>query len=659
MPITRASFLIAAEPNVTFTSIVTTGDTLPGGGGLFGGIPDGIGAYDNGDGTVTVLVNHELRESVGIVRDHGTIGAYIDRLVIDKATLSVVSADDLIKTVQLYNPATDSYAAGITTFSRFCSGDLAETTAYSFGALGTTARIFLTGEESGPEGRGFATIATGRESGVAYELAHLGNLSYENAVANPYAQIKTIVASSDDATPGQVYIYIGEKQATGNEVEKAGLVGGDLYGIKVANFAAETSLVPANGTFTLQQMGVDGDVSDMSGAQLQTESRAEGVTEFLRPEDMAWDPSNPNVLYVATTNNFTSPSRLYQLTFTDITRPELGGTIVAVLDGSEGQRMFDNISVAGGKVILQEDPGNQAYLARIHEYDIATDTLTTVGLFDPAFFTPGAPGFITQDEESSGVIDVTSMFGDADTRAYILDAQLHTPSGNPATVEQGQLLLMTINDPFLIGGNGNDVLFGSAADETLRGGNGNDSANAGSGNDMLYGGNGNDALIGGAGNDSLFGERGDDRLDGGLGNDRIEGGAGTDVLIGGAGDDVLIGGGGRDLFVFDLVQPFGHDQILDFAKADVLLTTTKIADANNDGLIGLTAGELIIDSNNSIDFQSNGQDLAALRFTGTIQFEGQSYFSYEAANTNGGGAAARIADVMPIEAMHVDAVAAY
>jgi sterol desaturase/sphingolipid hydroxylase (fatty acid hydroxylase superfamily) len=38
----------------------------------------------------------------------------------------------------------------------------------------------------------------------------------------------------DDSTPGQVYVYIGEKQDTGNEVEKAGLHGGSLYGVKVA-----------------------------------------------------------------------------------------------------------------------------------------------------------------------------------------------------------------------------------------------------------------------------------------------------------------------------------------------------------------------------------------------------------------------------------------
>ena len=260
------------------------------------------------------------------------------------------------------------------------------------------------------------------------------------------------------------------------------------------------------------------------------------------------------------------------------------------------------------------------------------------------------------------MIDVTALFGDADTRAYLLDAQIHAASGNPATVEQGQLLLMTVDTPFLLGGNGDDALFGSAAAEVLRGGNGNDTANAGSGNDTLYGGNGNDAFIGGAGNDTLYGERGDDRLDGGTGNDRIEGGQGNDVLIGGAGDDVLVGGAGRDAFVFDTTLAIGHDAILDFERSDLLLTTTKLADANNDGRIDLVAGELIIDANNSIDFMSNGQDLAALRYTGTVTVEGTSYFTYEAANGGGGGNArgggeqASFAAFMPVEAFHADAV---
>ncbi|NYT65952.1 type I secretion C-terminal target domain-containing protein, partial [Alcaligenaceae bacterium] len=51
---------------------------------------------------------------------------------------------------------------------------------------------------------------------------------------------------------------------------------------------------------------------------------------------------------------------------------------------------------------------------------------------------------------------------------------------------------------------------------------------------------GNDTLIGGAGDDILFGQGGDDTLDGGIGDDVLFGGAGNDTMTGGAGDDTFI-----------------------------------------------------------------------------------------------------------------------
>lgn len=547
---TTDPFLLALEPNVTITSILTTGDALTGSTtGVFGGIPDGIGAFDNGDGTVTVILDHEIA-SGGSVRDHGGTGAYIDTIIIDKATLAVVGGDDAMKTVNLWNGT--QYVAGTTNFSRFCSGDLADKTAYFNAATGagTDARIFLTGEESGVEGRAVATIVSGANAGTAYELPALGNLSFENLTANPFAQNKTIVAATDDGQNGQVYIYVGTKQATGTDIDKAGLTNGSLFGIKVSGFTDETNLNAANGTFSLEQIV---DAANKTGAQIDAASESQGVTSFLRPEDSAWDPEHPNVLYFTTTNSFTGNSRLYKATFADITNPQAGGTIEAVLDGSEGQKMFDNLTVAHGKVILQEDPGNQDYIAKVYEYDIATDTLSSILTFDPAQFTPGAAAFITKDEESSGVIDVTSIWGDADTRAYLLDAQVHKLTGDPATVEQGQLLLMKVDDVH-DGANGDDVLNGDAAANTIRGFNGNDTIRGGSNNDTLFGNNGNDVLDGMTGNDVLVGGRGDDRLTGGAGNDtfdysRLEDGrkapAGNDTITDFThGQDVILLGEG-------------------------------------------------------------------------------------------------------------------
>ena len=51
------------------TSILTAGDVV--GGNKMVGIPDGLGAYDNGNGTFTVLMNHEIPAGSGATRAHG------------------------------------------------------------------------------------------------------------------------------------------------------------------------------------------------------------------------------------------------------------------------------------------------------------------------------------------------------------------------------------------------------------------------------------------------------------------------------------------------------------------------------------------------------------------------------------------------------------
>ena len=50
-----------------------------------------------------------------------------------------------------------------------------------------------------------------------------------------------------------------------------------------------------------------------------------------------------------------------------------------ILTGFEGQVMLDNLTVtADGKVILQEDVGNNARLGKVFEYDPATGALSSL-----------------------------------------------------------------------------------------------------------------------------------------------------------------------------------------------------------------------------------------------------------------------------------------
>ncbi len=66
-------------------------------------------------------------------------------------------------------------------------------------------------------------------------------MAYENVVANAHTGNKTVVAMMDDGQNGQVYFYAGDKKATGNAIDQAGLTGGHLFGIHVAELEGATN----------------------------------------------------------------------------------------------------------------------------------------------------------------------------------------------------------------------------------------------------------------------------------------------------------------------------------------------------------------------------------------------------------------------------------
>lgn len=462
---TTSPYLVPSGNNgvgqVSFKSILTVGDTV--GGYRMVGIPDGLGAYDNGDGTFSLLMNHELGATAGISRAHGSAGAFVSQWNISKSDLTVNSGRDFTPANGVQNftgtTAAPAWTAGTTTWSRFCSGDLGAPSAYkytdSFGTTyGTDSRIYLAGEETGTEGRAFAhVVGSTPAQNQSFQLSHLGRFSWENAVANPLAQRKTIVAGQADTAPGGVYFYVGDKQTTGNDVQKAGLVGGSQYALRAPGLGneANASVTAAGQSFSFDLKNL-GDVSNLSGTQLAAaaSSSANGgaASGFLRPEDGAWDPrpGHQNDYYFVTTNNFTSPSRLWKASFADISNPAAGGTLTAVLSGTEGQRMFDNICIDNlGRIVLQEDIGGQNALGKIWLYDINSGGFGEIAQHDPARFTPGAPGFLTNDEESSGIIDASAILGQG---YFLLDVQAHYGISGEL-VEGGQLLSLYI-DPSVI-----------------------------------------------------------------------------------------------------------------------------------------------------------------------------------------------------------------
>lgn len=259
----QSPYMLRSQPGVVTNAIFTVGDSVnlkPDGVTPYRmvGIPDGLGAYDNGDGTFSLLINHELGNTAGIPRAHGNMGALVSEWIINKSDLSVVSVNDFIgdtSSIFLSNNVPSSgtphsgYLPGnTTTFARLCSADLGAATSHlwmdpaSGITYGTEALFFESGEEpsgtqdtpQGPEpridfGRQFTFIASddpnspGDQSNTAYELLHHGLSPWENNLVNPLSQRKTIFMGMDDSTPGQVYVWVGEKQTSGNVVERAGL----------------------------------------------------------------------------------------------------------------------------------------------------------------------------------------------------------------------------------------------------------------------------------------------------------------------------------------------------------------------------------------------------------------------------------------------------
>jgi hypothetical protein len=408
-------YVVPSKPGVVTKSILSVGDAA-GNGYRMVGIPDGLGAYDNGDGTFTLLSNHELASNQGIARDHGGVGAFVSKWTINKGTLEVTKGEDLIQNLHL--------TSGGTALNRLCSADLPDLTAFFNPASGKgyDGRIFTNGEEA-TGGRPFGSVVTGPEAGESYQLPIAGE-EWENLVANPATGDATVVAGTEDSTGGEIVLYQGQKQNTGTAVDKAGLTNGTTSAIKVDGVSLESSAngIPSGTRFTL--------------------AAKDSGTGFQRPEDIAWDTQNPNVVYFVTTNAFTAPTRLWRLTFDDIRNPALGGKIDELLDGTEGQKMLDNIAVSdGGQLILQEDPGNQSYIAKVWRYYPATDKLVEVGHHDADLFAPGADAFITQDEESSGVIDVSGILGDG---WFLLDDQVHKSLSDPELVQMGQYMALHV-----------------------------------------------------------------------------------------------------------------------------------------------------------------------------------------------------------------------
>lgn len=485
-------YVVSVNAGANLSVIATAGDQI--GSQVLRGIPDGMGALANTDGTLTLLSNHEMSLSNPLVQkgksDTAPWGSSISKLTYDPTSGKITKIEPLIKNITYFDylnrtygssfansvpstfPKVDSFGGEVGTngLNRFCSGNLVPTGGLAYKEIspvkstkvvngksktivsnktttyGYEGAVYFTGEEGGDASRAFAFDLNG--NGV--QLPTLGMASWENFLTKPNTGKTTIVMGNEDngATNSQLYMYVGTKQTKGaNFAEKAGLTNGTLYTVAIADLLTDNAFRAAKKIGEKVEVGFNQISTDARFANFANQAQASG-TSFARIEDGEWDPKNPNVYYFLTTESNKDPlatapnpalagvsrdgGALWKLTFKNAKDPFAGAQIEMLLNGSESIMMSkpDNLAVdENGYILIQEDPGSNAHLARVLAYRISDGKVAAVAQFDEKYFKSGSSNFITIDEESSGIVNVNGLLKKSgDTLSYyFFNAQVHAP----------------------------------------------------------------------------------------------------------------------------------------------------------------------------------------------------------------------------------------
>ena len=501
---TAPTYMETVAAGASLKVLATVGDApIAGGSYVLPGVPDGIGAEKIGN-AVKLYMNAEFpynTDTSKVARAQGgAYGSTVTSMTLDPATQTLTASSELIKKVTYFNyvtgkygtpgapvgaAATDAYGTPThnTFLARFCSASLAAKGALAAKigktTYGYTGSVFLKGEEAdGVENRAFATNTS---TGETVQLPRVGLAPWETLVTVPTGNITTALMGNEDGVElsSELWMYVGKKTTKGTWYEKAGLTNGKPYVAKIEDIVSDLKFREVVGKGKTAKVSFNEVPWNTNGANINEIAKAWG-TGFSRIEDGQFDPKNPNDYYFITTqsakwaaSNTKNPklpetSRdgggLWRLRFNDVKNPLKGATIELLLDGSEDIYLSkpDNMTIDSlGNILIQEDPGGNDAVARVVAYNVATKKIATVAKFKDEYFAKGGAKFITNDEESSGITDVTSMLkkSASDTNSYyIYDAQVHAPVAKSRpdlttatqaftdAFEGGQIYVLTIPD---------------------------------------------------------------------------------------------------------------------------------------------------------------------------------------------------------------------
>jgi len=429
---------VAGGPELKVTSLITAGEFTNGlnpGDSVYAptGIFDGQGAYDNGDGTYTLLVNSELGATSGYGYllpgvEGGLTGARVSSLVIDKDVdddasngyqSAVIAGGLAYDSIYLdgseiaIDQASDLGAAG---FKRFCAANLVE--ANSFGAgVGFADRIYLVGEEefSGDGGSFFALDVNGR---AIHEVVGFGKGTWESATIIDTGSSDTVAVLLFDDAKAPLYLWVGTKSAAADAsfLERNGLAAsqGTLYTF-VTTALGETGVSPgpdssdlfaftqANGINTaingswVDLASLDPNYAALGAPALRQLAVDAGALQLSRIEDGEVNPLNSQqAVFVSTGTKDFASGDLYGNVFT-----------------------LDFSSAFGGDGLL--NASGESVLKVVYDGDLLADP--TTGLRNPDNMTISADGYayIQEDRANGGGLDLTAgNFGTEEASIWTL-----------------------------------------------------------------------------------------------------------------------------------------------------------------------------------------------------------------------------------------------
>jgi serralysin len=673
----------------TIDPIFTVGEKI--GNYVPTGILDGIGAFSLNDTTVRLLVNSEIGNTVGykytLKNGLQLPGSRISTFDIDKSTLKIVNSELSFDTIinregKEVKTVADIENGGI---NRFCSGALFE--ANQFGAgIGLTDRIYFAGEETA----GGAAFALDTATSTLYAVPWLGRAGWENVTEiNTGDPNKVAFLIGDDNQIG-LTLYVGDKNAKkdGSFLDRNGLAQGKMYAWVADDTASATDPIELNAStfkgtnsstngkfvelayFDASKKGtaVDGPDADTSiqndlgydalgfATQAQQTKLQKDVQAFTfsRIEDVSTNPKDGTQAVLAVTGVEGTPdvwgtTYKIDIDFNNIATGNITGKLDILYDGNDadkrdfGLRSPDNLDWADdGKIYINEDRAISATLfgatskqeSSIFSLDPSaanpSATLTRIAQVDrsavPSGQTDPSPNDIG-NWETSGILDVSKLFGNKPGELFIFDVQAHSlrdgsiitatnidgngdgiKTAGENLVEGGQLSFLIapkanlIQSSALVAGGStadtieagitkgfdgiNDIVFTGAGNDTVDtviGGalaRGN-RVDTGSGTDVIFVANA-DRAFGQAGNDIFEATDAKDyRASGGAGNDdfflgsngRALGGDGNDRFFAAVGGgNILSGGAGADQFwIYGGEAPTSSNTVLDFqAGTDVI-----------------------------------------------------------------------------------------